>query len=47
VKFGQMVQKPKNDSQDHNGGGRESQQDKPIMNMNRIPDQKAVLFKFL
>jgi len=47
VKFGQMVQKLKNDSPQHNSSRRESQLDNPIMNMNRIPDQKAVSFKFL
>jgi len=47
VKFGQMFQKLKNDSQQYNCSRRESQLDTPIMNMKRIPDQMAVLFKFL
>jgi hypothetical protein len=47
VKFGQMVQKLKNNSQQHISSRRESQLDKPIMNMKRIPDRKTVLFIFI
>jgi hypothetical protein len=36
VKFGQMFQKLKNDSQHHNNSSRESQLEKPVMKMNNL-----------